>query len=438
MSSRIIVAGGGGGYVSGGGKELVLGYGGGLVGGRAEGLWGGISNTVFGGTQLGGGTVGDAGSGCVGIVGGFGYGAGNTRAGGGGGYYGGGAACLIGSGGSGYVGGVQNYGSKLAQTIGGNLSFPAPGGGTEVGHPGDGYARITPINQPAVISIGGSACTNVVITSDTSLTCQTTAHAAGTVGVTATTEGASGSLGSGYSYVAPPVISSIEPNTGLLTTGGQVLTIAGIGFQSNFTVTVGGVACASKSYTSSTSVSCTTPVMTAGTRNVVVTTDYGTSNAVGIGFVEPSLSLTVSLGAVGFSASPNGGTSAGYTVATVGTNNPRGYKLSLESAGSDLVCGSHTIPSVAGDGALSIAAGKHGAWGWNVVPPGGTWTLGEPDQPNTWRIVPVGTPTVMADTNVPVPAGESYGVYFGAMVDSGQAACGGYLQSLTVSAVVNP
>lgn len=59
--------------------------------------------------------------------------------GGGGGFYGG---CALrgcgGGGGSGYVGGLAN-----AQTIAGNTSFPAPSGGNETGHSGNGYARIT-------------------------------------------------------------------------------------------------------------------------------------------------------------------------------------------------------------------------------------------------------------------------------------------------------
>lgn len=66
--------------------------------------------------------------------------------GGGGGYYGGGGGGKNGSldryggggGGSGYIGGVTN-----GQTIAGNQSFTAPGGGTETGHSGNGYARIT-------------------------------------------------------------------------------------------------------------------------------------------------------------------------------------------------------------------------------------------------------------------------------------------------------
>jgi len=41
-------------------------------------------------------------------------------------------------GGSGYVGGVTD-----GTTIAGNQSFSAPAGGSETGHGGDGYARIT-------------------------------------------------------------------------------------------------------------------------------------------------------------------------------------------------------------------------------------------------------------------------------------------------------
>ena len=79
--------------------------------------------------------------------------------GGGGGWYGGGTSNYGsynggGGGGSGYVLTASSYkptgyllGSEYylsnAQTIGGNQSFPAPGGGNETGHSGNGYARIT-------------------------------------------------------------------------------------------------------------------------------------------------------------------------------------------------------------------------------------------------------------------------------------------------------
>lgn len=88
---------------------------------------------------------------------GFGIGAGGTGSSGagGGGWYGGGAGWPAG-GGSGYVytaSSATNYPSGCllnsshylsnAQTIAGNQSFPAPGGGNETGHSGNGYARIT-------------------------------------------------------------------------------------------------------------------------------------------------------------------------------------------------------------------------------------------------------------------------------------------------------
>lgn len=81
----------------------------------------------------------------------------NIGPGGGGGWYGGGSGEKSGAGGgSGYVyasSSASNYPSGCllnsshylsdAQTIAGNLSFPSPGGGSETGHSGNGYARIT-------------------------------------------------------------------------------------------------------------------------------------------------------------------------------------------------------------------------------------------------------------------------------------------------------
>jgi len=81
---------------------------------------------------------------------------GSYGSGGGGGWYGGGASSGCGGGGSGYVytsstasqypsGCLLNssYYLSNAQTIAGDQSFPAPDGGSETGHSGNGYARIT-------------------------------------------------------------------------------------------------------------------------------------------------------------------------------------------------------------------------------------------------------------------------------------------------------
>lgn len=157
---RVIVAGGGGG---GGGSGSYSGSKGGF-GGGASGGDGNQSST--GGTQSSIGGTGSGSYNTVYAVAGFGYGASGKQVhssyeagcGGGGGWYGGSMGSSgnmhTGGGGSGYVLTASSYkpanyalGSEYyltsAQTIAGNQSFPAPGGGNETGHSGNGYARIT-------------------------------------------------------------------------------------------------------------------------------------------------------------------------------------------------------------------------------------------------------------------------------------------------------
>ncbi len=161
LSHRLIVAGGGGG--AGQDSCATAGFGGGTAGG-------GAASQGSCGTQGGGGsqTAGGAGgiySGTTGATGTFGVGA--TAAdgsydggGGGGGWYGGGAGASAGwsngaGGGSGYVYTAStavnypncqlstSYYLTSASTIAGDSSFPAPAGGTETGHTGNGFAKIT-------------------------------------------------------------------------------------------------------------------------------------------------------------------------------------------------------------------------------------------------------------------------------------------------------
>ncbi len=122
------------------------GYGGGSAGG--DGNHGKGGNQELGGAGCNVGTFG---------IGGKGQGNADGGGGGGGGWFGGGGGSGGnggGGGGSGYVLTYNSYkptGYKLgseyfltdAETIAGNQSFPAPGGGNETGHSGNGYARIT-------------------------------------------------------------------------------------------------------------------------------------------------------------------------------------------------------------------------------------------------------------------------------------------------------
>ena len=126
--------GGGGGALYNCGDEYdnggYGGYGGGTSGGGGFGYGLLCCGHAAPGTQTSGYALGS------GAPGGGGDG------GGGGGYYGGvvsgGGGYWGPGGGSGYVGGVTN-----TTLTAGNASMPAPGGGTETGHTGTGYARIT-------------------------------------------------------------------------------------------------------------------------------------------------------------------------------------------------------------------------------------------------------------------------------------------------------
>jgi hypothetical protein len=161
-SEVIIVAGGGGGsgcwpnaYTTTNGTSMPknTAYNGGAGGGTTGGNgYGSSSNepgimTFYGGGQNGpgDGTIiyksGTAINGKGGFgYGGLGHGGGCIGAGGGAGWYGGtgGYDNSSGGGGSGYIGGVSN-----ATTIAGNQTIPSPTGGTETGHSGNGYCKIT-------------------------------------------------------------------------------------------------------------------------------------------------------------------------------------------------------------------------------------------------------------------------------------------------------
>ncbi len=128
----------------------------------------------------------------------------------------------------------------------------------------------------ATVTVGGSACTAVAIVSSTSITCTSPAHAAGAVNVVVTsTEGQTGTGTNAYTYEGTPTLSLVTPNTGSLA-GGTSITVSGTNFLSATGVTIGGVACTSLKITNAASLSCVTPVGSAGAKAVAVTNPSGT------------------------------------------------------------------------------------------------------------------------------------------------------------------
>lgn len=169
LYARVIVAGGGGGSASNG-NERAKKYGGGLDGGCEASDYQAHQTPSTGSTNVNFGTFGQGGAATT-EGGNYKYGSG----GGGGGWYGGAASNrysdsettlrTYNGGGSGYVytaDTATNYPSGCllnssyylteAQTIAGNTSFPSPNGGTETGHEGNGYARITVLAVESSIS----------------------------------------------------------------------------------------------------------------------------------------------------------------------------------------------------------------------------------------------------------------------------------------------
>jgi hypothetical protein len=180
-------------------------------------------------------------------------------------------------------------------------------GGTAVTITGTNFAA------GATVTFGGAAATNVVVVSGTQITAKTPAGSAGSVTVTVTVNGQSGSLASGFTYVTPPTVSGVSPSAGPIV-GGTAVTITGTNFAAGATVTFGGAAATNVVVVSGTQITATTPAGSAGAVTVTVTNPGAAGGSLASAFtyvVVPTVS----------SVSPNSGTTAGGTAVTItGTN----------------------------------------------------------------------------------------------------------------------
>jgi len=88
-----------------------------------------------------------------------------------------------------------------------------------------------------------------------------------------------GSLGAAWTFIAPPVVSTVGPATGP-TTGGTSVTITGNNLGGTTGVTFGSIAARSFTQVSNDQITAVAPPGSAGTVNVIVTTDAAISNPV--------------------------------------------------------------------------------------------------------------------------------------------------------------
>jgi IPT/TIG domain-containing protein len=199
-----------------------------------------------------------------------------------------------------------------------------------------------------------------MVTSSTSITATTAAHAAGAVTVVVTnTDAQTGSLNNGYTYTAgnpAPTITSITPNTGTAN-GGTAVTITGTGFLAGATVSLGGTAATGVNVAGSTSITATTPAHAVGAVTVMVTNTDTQNGSLTDGYTytasNPAPTVT--------SITPNTGTTAGGTSVTItGTGFLAGATVSLGGVAA-------TGVNVVGSTSITATTPAHTAGAVSVV-----------------------------------------------------------------------
>ena len=246
-----------------------------------------------------------------------------------------------------FRGSLQNSSSPPAPTSVSPTSGPTSGG-TPVTISGTNFV------SGATVTFGGTAATNVVVVSSTSITATTPAQSAGVVNVVVTnSNGQSGTLTNGYTYTASPAPTSISPTSGP-TGGGTPVTISGTNFASGATVTFGGTAATNVVVVSSTSITASTPAQSAGVVNVVVTNSNGQSGTLTNGYTYTASPAPTSI-------SPTSGPTGGGTPVTIsGTNFASGATVTFGgTAATNVVVVSST--------SITASTPAHAAGAVNVV-----------------------------------------------------------------------
>jgi IPT/TIG domain len=234
---------------------------------------------------------------------------------------------------------------------------PASGpeaGGTTVTVTGTGFTGATSV------LFGAAAGTTVSVSSDTSLTVSSP-PGSGLVAVKVVSPGGTTAVGSPFTYLPPPAVTSLTPSTGT-TVGGTTVVIGGTAFTGASAVSFGGTPAAITLVTP-TAITVTTPAHAAGTVDVVVTGPNGSSSVVAADrytYVEPPPTLT--------GLSPTSGPVAGGTTVTLtGTGFTGATAVRFDgAAGSNLSISSDTSATV------TTPAHAAGVSTVTVLGPGGT------------------------------------------------------------------
>ncbi|MEW6717995.1 MAG: IPT/TIG domain-containing protein [Chloroflexota bacterium] len=154
-------------------------------------------------------------------------------------------------------------------------------GGTAVILTGVGFTGATGV------TFGGTACTGLVVVSDTEIRCNTPAHAAGLVEIVVIKPGDDLHFPNSFTYV-PPAVVGVNPNAGP-TYGGTSVIITGLNFGLATNVLFDGTAATSFTIDSPTQITAITPPHAAGTVDVNITGGNPATIADSFTFIPPAV-----------------------------------------------------------------------------------------------------------------------------------------------------
>jgi hypothetical protein len=159
-------------------------------------------------------------------------------------------------------------------------------GGTVVTITGTGF------QSGATVTFGGSAATNVAVTS-TSITATTPAHSSGAASVVITNpDGQSTTVANAFTFVPPVMLhlTAIAPNSGSIN-GGTTVTLTGSGFASGgVTVTIGGGVAQNLTVVNDTTITAQTVAHYRGPVDVVVS-GSGSTATLTSGFIYTEIAI---------------------------------------------------------------------------------------------------------------------------------------------------
>jgi IPT/TIG domain len=158
------------------------------------------------------------------------------------------------------------------------LTVAAPTGIAPASGPAAGGQPVTisgaGFTGSANVLFGVTAAPNRVVVNDTTITCDTPAHAAGLVNVIVVKSGGNGTLPNGYTFLPPPVLTEVRPASGSAV-GDEPVQLIGSGFTDPIAVRFGAADSAQTVVISPTEAACTTPAGTPGDTVAVTVTTAG-------------------------------------------------------------------------------------------------------------------------------------------------------------------